>query len=100
MTEIDDPEVLRKEIRTMLAKVTDRGSLIFFQWLVRRVLANYPIPGDEELRALHQAFIRMHTTFRAKKRPTKEDMELVAKSEPFSPSSEAECLICHPSLII
>src|SRR5260370_22277629 len=78
MTEIDDPEVLRREIRTMLEKVTDRGSLIFFQWLVRRVLANYPIPGDEELRALHQAFIRMHATFRAKKRPTKEDMELVA----------------------
>jgi DNA-binding XRE family transcriptional regulator len=79
MTEIDDPEVLRREIRTMLEKVTDRGSLIFFQWMVRRVLANYPIPGDEELRALHQAFIRMHATFLAKKRPTKEDMELVAK---------------------
>ena len=79
MTEIDDPEVLRREIRTMLEKVTDRGSLIFFQWMVRRVLANYPIPGDEELRALHQAFIRMHAAFRAKKRPTKEDMELVAK---------------------
>ena len=27
MTEIDDPEVLRKEIRTMLEKVADRGSL-------------------------------------------------------------------------
>src|SRR5260370_2797731 len=79
MTEIDDPEVLRREIRTMLEKVTARGSLIFFQWLVRRVLANYPIPGDEELRALHQAFIRMHATFRAKKRLTKEDMELVTK---------------------
>jgi hypothetical protein len=79
MTEIDDPEVLRREIRTMLEKVTDRGSLIFFQWMVRRVLANYPIPGDEELRALHQAFIRMYAAFLAKKRPTKEDMELVAK---------------------
>src|SRR5258708_10925605 len=79
MTEIDDAEVLRREIRTMLEKVTDRGSLIFYQWLVRRVLANYPIPRDEELRALHQAFIRMHATFRAKKRPTKEDMELVSK---------------------
>src|SRR5260370_7555331 len=75
MTEIDDPEVLRKEIRTMLAKVTDRGSLIFFQWLVRRVLANYPIPGDEELRALHQAFIPIHATFRPKTSPTKETIE-------------------------
>ena len=43
MTEIDDHDVLRREIRTMLERVTDRGSLIFFQWLVRRVLANYPI---------------------------------------------------------
>ena len=79
MTEIDDPKVLRREIRTMLEKVTDRGSLIFFQWLVRRVLANYPIPGDEELRSLHQAFIRLQAAFRSKKSPTKEDMELVGK---------------------
>lgn len=79
MTEIDDPEVLRREIRTMLEKVTDRGSLIFYQWLVRRVLANYPIPGDEELRALHQTFLRMHAAFRAKKRASKGDMDLVAK---------------------
>jgi hypothetical protein len=56
MPEPDDPEVLRREIRTMLSKVTDRGELIFFQWLVRRVLANYPIPGDEELKLLRQAF--------------------------------------------
>jgi hypothetical protein len=53
--------------------------LIFFQWLMRRVLAHYPIPGDEELRALHQAFIRMHATNMAKQRPTKEDMELAAQ---------------------
>jgi ribosome-binding protein aMBF1 (putative translation factor) len=77
--EIDDPEVLRREIRTMLEKVTDRGSLIFFQWLIGRISANDPLPGDEELKTLHQAFIRFHATFRAKKAPTKEDMELVGK---------------------
>ena len=77
--EIDDPEVLRREIRTMLEKVTDRGSLIFFQWLIGRISANDPLPGDEELKTLHQAFIRLHAAFRAKKAPTKEDMELVGK---------------------
>ncbi len=75
MTEIDDPEVLRREIRAMLEKVTDRGSLIFYQWLVTHA----PIPGDEELKALHQAFIRVQAAFRAKKAPTREDMELVGK---------------------
>src|SRR5882762_10062529 len=52
MTEIDDPEVLRREIRAMLERVTDRGSLIFYQWLVTHVMSNSPIPGDEELKAL------------------------------------------------
>jgi len=79
MTEIDDPEVLRREIRAMLKKVTDRGSLIFYQWLVTHVMSNSPIPGDEELKALHQAFIRVQAAFRAKKAPTREDMELVGK---------------------
>ena len=79
MPEPDDPEVLRREIRTMLSKVTDRGELIFFQWLVRRVLANYPIPGNEELKLLRQAFIRVQAALRARKAPTKEDMELVGK---------------------
>ena len=79
MTEIDDPEVLRGEIRAMLEKVTDRGSLIFYQWLVTHVMSNSPIPGDEELKALHQAFIRVQAAFRAKKAPTREDMELVGK---------------------
>lgn len=79
MTEVDDPEVLRREIRAMLEKVTDRGSLIFYQWLVTHVMSNSPIPGDEELKALHQAFIRVQAAFRAKKAPTREDMELVGK---------------------
>ena len=79
MAEPDDPEVLKKEILAMLDKIEDRGSLLFFQWLLRRIFANYPIPGDEELKALHQAFIRLQAAFRAKKRPTKEDMELVAR---------------------
>ena len=79
MTEIDDPEVLRREIRAMLEKVTDRGSLIFYQWLVTHVMSNSPIPGDEELKALHQAFVRVQAAFRAKKAPTRKDMELVGK---------------------
>lgn len=79
MAEPDDPEVLRREILTMLDKVDDRGSLLFFQWLLRRIFANYPIPGDEELKALHQAFIRIQAPFRTKKNPTPEDIELAAK---------------------
>ena len=79
MGEPDDPEVLRKEILTMLDKVEDRGSLLFFQWLLRRIFANYPIPGDDELRSVHQAFIRMQAAFRTKKKPSVEDVELLTK---------------------
>ncbi len=77
--ESDNPELLRREILAMLGKVEDRGSLLFFQWLLRRIYAEMPIPGDEELKELHQAFVRMQAAFRAKKMPTKEDMELAAK---------------------
>jgi len=63
----------------MLGKVEDRGSLLFFQWLLRRIYAEMPIPADEELKELHKAFVRMQAAFRAKKMPTKEDMELAAK---------------------
>ena len=77
--ESDNPELLRREILAMLGKVEDRGSLLFFQWLLRRIYAEMPIPGDEELKELHKAFVRMQAAFRAKKRPTKEDMELVAR---------------------
>ncbi len=79
MAEPDDPEVLKKEILALLDKVDDRGSLLFFQWLLRRIFAKYPIPGDDELRALHQAFIRIQAAFRAKKKPNPEDMELASK---------------------
>jgi hypothetical protein len=58
MTATDDPEVLRKEILVTLNKISDRGSLLFFQSLLRRIHANAPIPGNDELRALHEAMWR------------------------------------------
>ncbi len=57
--ETDDPEVLRKEISAVLEKVTDRGSLLFFHWILRRISNNDPLPADEELKALHRAFVRI-----------------------------------------
>jgi ribosome-binding protein aMBF1 (putative translation factor) len=77
--ESDDPDILRAEILSMLEKVDDRGSLLFFQWLLRRIYANFPIPGDEELRAMHRAFIRMHAAFKADRKPTDDDMEILSK---------------------
>jgi ribosome-binding protein aMBF1 (putative translation factor) len=77
--ENDDPNILRAEILAMLEKVDDRGSLIFFQWLLRRLYANFPIPGEHELVAVHQAFKRMQAAFNAKKAPLPEDMQLLTK---------------------
>jgi DNA-binding XRE family transcriptional regulator len=77
--ESDDPNILRAEILSMLEKVDDRGSLLFFQWLLRRIYAHYAIPGEHELHAVHMAFIRMQAAFKAKKKPTDEDMEILSK---------------------
>lgn len=75
----DDPKVLKREIRAMLDKVTCRGSLLFCQWLLRRIYADLPIPGDAELKELRKAFVRVFEAFKAKKRPSAEDMDLVEK---------------------
>lgn len=75
----DDPIILRREIRIMLEKVDDSGSLLFYRWLLRRLFAHYPIPADDELHKVHQAFIRMQAAFRANQKPTKEDIELLTK---------------------
>ena len=75
----DDPKVLRREILAMLEKVTNRGSLLFYQWLLRRVYADMPLPGDAELKELRKAFVRVFDAFKARTRPLAEDMDLVAK---------------------
>jgi transcriptional regulator with XRE-family HTH domain len=77
--ETDDPEILRKEILAVLEKVTDRGSLLFFHWILRRISNNDPLPADEELKALHQAFVRITAGFAEKKRPHADDLALVGK---------------------
>lgn len=77
--ETDDPEVLRKEILAVLEKVTDRGSLLFFHWILRRIGNNDPLPADEELKALHGAFVRITAAFAERKRPHADDLALVNK---------------------
>ena len=77
--EPDHPTVLKREILAMLSKVTDRGSLLFYQWLLRRVYADMPLPGDAELKELRKAFVRVFDAFKARTRPLAEDMDLVAK---------------------
>lgn len=58
-TQPDDPEALRKEIRAVLDKISDRGSLLYFLWLLRRIARNEPLPAIRELRRLHGAFVRV-----------------------------------------
>jgi DNA-binding Xre family transcriptional regulator len=79
-TDSDNPEVLRQEIRAILDRVNDRGSLLYFHWLLDRIIGNAPLPAIEELKKLHGAFVRVAEGFRDK---TKEinhaDFELVVK---------------------
>jgi transcriptional regulator with XRE-family HTH domain len=77
--ETDDPEVLRQEISSVLEKVTDRGSLLFFHWIFKRIANNDPLPPDDELKALHGAFVRIVAAFAEKKPPPAGDLALVNK---------------------
>ena len=79
MIETDNPEALRNEILAVLEKVTDRGSLLFFHWILRRISNNDPLPADEELKALHGAVVRITAAFAERKRPHADDLALVNK---------------------
>jgi DNA-binding Xre family transcriptional regulator len=78
--EPDNPEVLRQEINAILDKVNDRGSLLFFQWLLKRITKNEPLPPSEELRKLHGAFVRVAEGFSDRSKDIdRADLDLVVK---------------------
>jgi DNA-binding XRE family transcriptional regulator len=70
-----DPVILRKEISAILDKVTNRGSLLFFHWLIANIDKEMPPP--DELKKLHQVFIRVADAFQNKKKIKGEDWKLM-----------------------
>lgn len=76
----DDPEVLRHEIRAMLDRINDRGSLLYFLWLLRRIATNEPLPPIRELKKLRGAFVRVAEALNDKSKEFDEaDWALVEK---------------------
>jgi len=73
----NDPVVLRKEIGAILDKITNRGSLLFFQWLIRNI--DKELPSPDELKKLHQVFIRVIDAFQHKKKVNNEDWKMMFK---------------------
>ncbi len=78
-TESNDSEVLRKEIGAVLDKVTNRGSLLFFQWLITNISKNEKLPPPDELKKLHGAFTRVVDAFQQTKRISADDWNLMFK---------------------
>jgi DNA-binding XRE family transcriptional regulator len=70
-----DPVTLRKEIGAILDKVTNRGSLLFFHWLIANIDKEMPPP--DELKKLHQVFIRVVDAFQNKKKISAEDWRMM-----------------------
>jgi len=70
-----DPITLRKEINAILDKVTNRGSLLFFHWLIANIDKEMPPP--DELQKLHQVFIRVVDAFQNKKKISAEDWQMM-----------------------
>jgi DNA-binding XRE family transcriptional regulator len=70
-----DPVILRKEIAAILDKVTNRGSLLFFHWLIVHIDKKMPPP--QELKRLHQVFIRVADGFQNKKKIAAEDWRML-----------------------
>jgi hypothetical protein len=74
--ELDD-EAVRAEIKAIIAKVDDRGSLLFTKWLLTRISKNQPIPPIDEVKALHDAFVRVAAAFGAHRKVKAADLDLV-----------------------
>jgi DNA-binding Xre family transcriptional regulator len=74
--EIDD-EAVRAELKAIIAKVDDRGSLLFTKWLLTRISKNQPLPPIDEVKALHDAFVRVAAAFRAHRKVKAADLDLV-----------------------
>ncbi len=77
--ELDNPDVLRAEIRKILAKVEDRDLLLFILWSVRRISKNKPLPPLDEIRPLRDAFMRVAKAIRERKKAKTSDLDLVRK---------------------
>lgn len=73
----NDPITLRKEISAILDKITNRGSLLFCLWLVRNIEEKLPPP--DELKKLHQVFIRVADAFKYKKKVSTADWKMMLK---------------------
>jgi DNA-binding Xre family transcriptional regulator len=77
MREELDHEAVRAELKAIIAKVDDRGSLLFTKWLLTRISKNQPIPPIDEVKALHDAFARVTAAFRAHRKVKAADLDLV-----------------------
>lgn len=79
-TKADEAEALRQEIAAILDKVNDRGSLLYFQWLLTRIAKDEPLPSIDELKKLHPAFVRVAEGFRDRgTNIDRADLDLVVK---------------------
>jgi len=74
--ELDDKAV-RTELKAIISKVDDRGSLLFTKWLLTRISKNQPIPPIHEVKALHEVFVRVAAALRAHRKVKAADLDLV-----------------------
>jgi hypothetical protein len=76
--ELDD-EAVRAELKAIIAKVDDRGSLLFRKWLVTRISKNEPIPPIDQVKVVHDAFVRVAAALSAHRKAEAADLDLVSR---------------------
>jgi hypothetical protein len=75
----EDAAALRSEIRALLDKMTDRGSLLYFSWLVQLIAKDEKLPPPEVLKKLHGVFVRVTAAFRTRRKISTDDWEMMFK---------------------
>ncbi|HKW19559.1 MAG TPA: hypothetical protein VJO35_18765 [Terriglobales bacterium] len=75
--ESNDPEILRAEVRRIIAEIDDRDILAFLLWTFKRILKNQPLPPLDEIPSLCDAFLRVMNAIRTGTKARKADLDLV-----------------------
>lgn len=73
----ENTAALRSEIRALLDKVTGRGSLLYFSWLVRLIAMDEKLPPPEVLKKLHGVFVRVTEALRTRRNISRDDWKML-----------------------
>jgi hypothetical protein len=74
-----NPAAIRAEISRLLDGIADNETLLFCRWMFQKIANNEPLPPDEQIKPLREAFIRVLQAVRANGKIRRNDWTLLVE---------------------